>query len=112
MPMAKTRRVTKSRTSARKTVRTRPGKKRDASARRRPVKTAGRAPARKTAPKKTVKPAAKVAKPVQAPPPPAPPQPPPRKPTYHEAVAMYERGLQALQRRVFAASAAALRTVI
>jgi tetratricopeptide (TPR) repeat protein len=47
---------------------------------------------------------------VVAPPPPAPP--PPRKPTYHEAVAMYERGLQALQRRDFAASADALRTVI
>jgi tetratricopeptide (TPR) repeat protein len=35
-----------------------------------------------------------------------------RKPTYHEAVAMYERGLQALQRRDFAASADALRAVI
>jgi len=49
---------------------------------------------------------------VPAPAPPAPPAPPPRKPTYHEAVGMYERGLQALQRRDFAASAAALRTVI
>jgi Tfp pilus assembly protein PilF len=57
---------------------------------------------------KTAKP---VVKPVQAAPPP-PPLPPPRKPTYHEAVAMYERGLQALQRRDFAASAEALRTVI
>jgi len=45
-------------------------------------------------------------------PPPAPAPPPPRKPTYHEAVAMYERGLQALQRRDFAASADALRNVI
>jgi Tfp pilus assembly protein PilF len=56
-----------------------------------------------------------VAKPVKAAaPPPAPPSAPPpvRKPTYHEAVAMYERGLQALQRRDFAASADALRTVI
>lgn len=51
-------------------------------------------------------------KPVAPPPPPAPVQPPPRKPTYHEAVAMYERGLQALQRRDFAASAEALRNVI
>ena len=49
--------------------------------------------------------------PVVAPPPPPAP-PPPRKPTYHEAVALYERGLQALQRRDFAASADALRTVI
>ena len=55
----------------------------------------------------------KAAKPSIAPaPPPPPPQPPPRKPTYHEAVAMYERGLHALQRRDFAASADALRTVI
>jgi tetratricopeptide (TPR) repeat protein len=37
---------------------------------------------------------------------------PARKPTYHEAVALYERGLQALQRRDFAASADALRSVI
>jgi Tfp pilus assembly protein PilF len=60
-----------------------------------------------------VKPKA-VAKPIKAAPPtPPPPAPPPvRKPTYHEAVAMYERGLQALQRRDFAASADALRTVI
>jgi len=115
MPMAKTRRVTKSRTSARKTVRPRTAKTRGANDRRRPVKTAGRAPARKTTPKKSVKSApgpAKAAKPSPPPAPVAPPQPPPRKPTYHEAVAMYERGLQALQRRDFAASAAALRTVI
>jgi tetratricopeptide (TPR) repeat protein len=38
--------------------------------------------------------------------------PPVRKPTYHEAVALYERGLQALQRRDFAAAANALRSVI
>jgi tetratricopeptide (TPR) repeat protein len=55
--------------------------------------------------------AAKPLKPILAPPPPTP-APPPRKPTYHEAVAMYERGLQALQRRDFAASADALRAVI
>jgi tetratricopeptide (TPR) repeat protein len=41
----------------------------------------------------------------------APPAPI-RKPTYHEAVALYERGLQALQRRDFAAAATALRSVI
>src|SRR4029077_17140997 len=51
-------------------------------------------------------------KPVQAAPPPPTPPLPVRKPTYHEAVAMYERGLQALQRRDFAASAEALRNVI
>ena len=37
---------------------------------------------------------------------------PARKPTYHEAVALYERGLQALQRRDFGAAADALRSVI
>jgi Tfp pilus assembly protein PilF len=40
------------------------------------------------------------------------PPPPPKKPTYHEAVSLYERGLQALQRRDFAAAAEALRNVI
>ena len=116
--MAKTRRVTKSRTSARKPARA--AKSRQAE-RRRPQKSkkpaTARPAGRKAAPKRTVaKPSAKVpakvTKPATPPPPPAPPQPPPRKPTYHEAVAMYERGLQALQRRDFAASAAALRTVI
>lgn len=67
-------------------------------------------PARKPAPRKPEPKAA--AKPAPPPPPPAPPPAPVRKPTYHEAVAMYERGLQALQRRDFAASAEALRNVI
>jgi Tfp pilus assembly protein PilF len=61
---------------------------------------------------KSVKPATRAAKPAPVVAPPTPPPPPARKPTYHEAVAMYERGLQALQRRDFAASADALRTVI
>jgi tetratricopeptide (TPR) repeat protein len=114
--MAKSRRVTKSRTSARKPARA--AKKRAPADRRRPARTK---PARssvsrpasraaKSVPKAQPKAAAKPAV-VQAPPP-APPAPPARKPTYHEAVAMYERGLQALQRRDFAASADALRTVI
>jgi tetratricopeptide (TPR) repeat protein len=109
--MAKSRRVTKSRTSARKPARV-VSKRAD---RPRPKKAVAARPApRKTSPKRPApKPVAKAAvKPVPPPPPPAPPQPPPRKPTYHEAVAMYERGLQALQRRDFAASAASLRTVI
>jgi tetratricopeptide (TPR) repeat protein len=116
--MAKSRRVTKSRTSARKSPR--PAPKRAATARRRPAKKASRPVQRQPiakkaskAPKSTKAPAVAAAgKPVPAAPPPPPPQPPPRKPTYHEAVAMYERGLQALQRRDFAASAAALRNVI
>jgi tetratricopeptide (TPR) repeat protein len=104
MPMAKSRRVTKkTRATARKATR---------AAKRSP---AARRPARKVSARPEAKAAKKPAaplKPVPAPPPPAPPPPPVRKPTYHEAVAMYERGLQALQRRDFAASAEALRTVI
>ena len=116
--MAKSRRVTKSRTSARKPA---PAKKRAQTDRRRAVKSSSARPVRRVAKSaksaksvKSVK-AKPVAKPVKAaapPPPPPPPAAPARKPTYHEAVAMYERGLQALQRRDFAASADALRTVI
>jgi hypothetical protein len=116
--MAKSRRVTKSRTSARKPAP--PVKKRAQTERRR---TSGAPPSRASARSvstssrpvraaKTVKPPVRTVKPVPPPPPPAPPPPAPRKPTYHEAVAMYERGLQALQRRDFGASADALRTVI
>jgi hypothetical protein len=114
--MAKSRRVVKSRTPVRKPARV--AKKRAQTDRRPPARaSAGRTPvksARPVRPAKSVKPPTRTAKPVPvAPPPPsAPPAPPPRKPTYHEAVAMYERGLQALQRRDFAASADALRTVI
>jgi tetratricopeptide (TPR) repeat protein len=133
--MAKLRREMKTRkSSTRKLAKAARGAatKRSA-AKRQPVRTARtakKAPARKPAPKAArpkAKAAAKVvrkaaaatkpaAKPVKQaappPPPPAPAPPPPRKPTYHEAVAMYERGLQALQRRDFAASADALRLVI
>jgi tetratricopeptide (TPR) repeat protein len=111
MPMAKSRRVTKkTRATTRKPARV---AKRGQTARR-PVKKAALRPVKKAAPRPEPKAAKKPAllKPVPAPPPPAPPPPPVRKPTYHEAVAMYERGLQALQRRDFAASAEALRTVI
>src|SRR5260221_5513765 len=100
--MAKSRRVTKPRTSARKPAR--PAKKRAKPERRRPARVSSARAAVK-APVRAIRPAPPV-------PPPAPPPPPVRKPTYHEAVAMYERGLQALQRRDFAASADALRAVI
>jgi tetratricopeptide repeat protein len=106
--MAKTRRVTKSRTSARKPART--AKKPAPTARRRASSVKSSRPARAVV--KSVKPPVRAAKPVPVVTPPQPPPPPVRKPTYHEAVAMYERGLQALQRRDFAASADALRTVI
>lgn len=110
--MAKSRRVTKSRTSARKPARI--AKKRGPADRRR--SSSARTPAKPARPvraaAKPVKPPRRASKPVPVVPPPAPAPPAPRKPTYHEAVAMYERGLQALQRRDFAASADALRTVI
>src|SRR5437764_10835375 len=106
MPMAKSRRVTKKpRTPIRKPARV--AKKRPPSGRAAQRRVSAK-PVRSTAQSST---AAKPTKPVQAPPPQSAPLPP-RKPTYHEAVAMYERGLQALQRRDFAASADALRTVI
>jgi tetratricopeptide (TPR) repeat protein len=113
--MAKTRRVAKSRTPARKPARI--AKKRVQTDRRRPARASSSArPAAKSArparAAKSVKPPTRATKPVPVVAPPAPAPPPPRKPTYHEAVAMYERGLQALQRRDFAASADALRTVI
>lgn len=109
--MAKSRRVAKSRTPVRKPARV---ARKSAQARRRPVRSVAARPAARKA-GKAAKPAPKAKaraqmKAVPAPPPPQ--QPPPRKPTYHEAVAMYERGLQALQRRDFAASADALRIVI
>lgn len=100
MPMAKTRRAT-ARTSARKPAR----KGRDVR-KRRPIKRAKRE-TRSTAGARTSGNRA-IATANET----APVAPPPPKPTYHEAVAMYERGLQALQRRDFAASAAALRNVI
>src|SRR5262245_57764975 len=107
--MAKLRRAVKARASSSR----KPAKKRNPATRRpgRAAKASPR-PAASAVPRK---PAAKVSavKPALPPAPvPAPPAPPPRKPTYHEAVAMYERGLQALQRRDFAASAEALRSVI
>ena len=49
--------------------------------------------------------------PAPAPAPPAPP-PPPRKPGFYEAVAIYERGVQALQRRDFTGAADLFRVVI
>src|SRR5262249_3756034 len=104
--MAKFRRAVKARPSASR----KPPKKR-APAPHRPSRSAK--PSGPSASRKPVRPAPKASvKPVLPPPAPEPPPPPVRKPTYHEAVAMYERGLQALQRRDFAASAEALRNVI
>ena len=117
--MAKTRRVSKPRTSARKPAQKRAKAARSGSA----VRAASRKTSRPTKRTQTTKPAPKralahgerspakasaepiVQAPVEAP-------TPPKKPTYHEAVSLYERGLQALQRRDFATAAEALRNVI
>ncbi|HJR61680.1 MAG TPA: tetratricopeptide repeat protein, partial [Vicinamibacterales bacterium] len=50
--------------------------------------------------------------PAAAAPPPAPTSAPPRKPGFYEAVAIYERGVQALQRHDYAGAAELFRTVI
>ena len=43
---------------------------------------------------------------------PAPPPPPPKKPAYYEAIALYERGVQALQRHNYPAAAEHFRVVL
>jgi tetratricopeptide (TPR) repeat protein len=101
MPMTKSRRSLRARTSSRKT-----SPKRGAANKRRPAKSVKRtsrssSPLVRQAPARQATTAADATAPAPA-----------RKPTYHEAVAMYERGLQALQRRDFAAAAAGLRSVI
>jgi Tfp pilus assembly protein PilF len=98
MPMTKSRRSLSARTRARKPALKRAaGKPRSAKAVKAPTRSSAamvhRAPARQVATAQETAAA-------------------PRKPTYHEAVAMYERGLQALQRRDFGAAAAGLRNVI
>lgn len=89
---------------------------------RRSVKTTARTtrPATRTEKKKKVPPGKAAAarpkrrapeprEPVQAP---APPPPVPRKPGFYEAVAIYERGVQALQRHDFQAAAGFFRTIL
>ena len=85
-----------------------------------PSRTAAKPSARRSAskpPAKTPK-VVKLARPVkiqppaQQPPAPAAPPPPPRKPGFYEAVAIYERGVQALQRHDYATGADLFRTVI
>ena len=50
--------------------------------------------------------------PAQPAPPPQAPPPPPRKPGFYEAVAIYERGVQALQRHDYHAAANHFRAVV
>jgi tetratricopeptide (TPR) repeat protein len=91
---------------------------------RRPVKTTARAsrpvkrtekkkkgPLKKAAPARPRRIAPETRELVQ-PPPPAPAPPAARKPGFYEAVAIYERGVQALQRHDFQAAAAFFRTVL
>jgi tetratricopeptide (TPR) repeat protein len=76
--------------------------------------------AHRSASKPAAKPAkvVKLARPVKTQPPaqhpaaPSPPPPAPRKPGFYEAVAIYERGVQALQRHDYATGADLFRTVI
>ncbi len=65
---------------------------------------------RKAAPAKLRRTEPEVREPAPAPPP--PPPAPARKPGFYEAVAVYERGVQALQRHDFQAAAAFFRTVL
>ena len=85
-----------------------PAKAKAAKAKVRPAsKPAARPKTRAMAPK--AEPAASQA-PVPTPPP--APAPPPRKPGFYEAVAIYERGVQALQRHDYGAAAELFRVVI
>lgn len=91
--MAKQRRVSRARVTSKK----RPARK----------------PARKAAPIRSARslPLARVSD-ATAPRQPEPPPPPPKKPAYYEAIAMYERGVQALQRHNYPVAAEHFRTVL
>jgi len=99
--MAKQRRSTKS------TARVARGTKRLESRK----KTARKAVSAKARPRTASARPEAVPAPVPAPAPPPPP-PAPRKPGFYEAVAIYERGVQALQRHDFAGAAGYFRTVL
>lgn len=99
--MAKQRRGT---TRAGKTKRT---SRAAAAPRRKPPARPVRASAKRPKPKPVA-----VARPAPAPEPPPPPPAPPRKPGFYEAVAIYERGVQGLQRHDYAGAAELFRTVI
>jgi tetratricopeptide (TPR) repeat protein len=92
--MAKQRRPTQSRVARKKKVEKKPARKAVAE---RPARTA---------------PATRVPSPPEPPRPKEPPSPPAKKPAYYEAIALYERGVQALQRHNYPAAAEHFRTVI
>ena len=108
-------RTTRNKATARKGASPRSTRATAKTARRSPAKTASR-------PEKVEKKGAKLpprrpvvaekAAPAVQQPAPAAPQPPPRKPGFYEAVAIYERGVQALQRHDFTVAADQFRAVI
>ena len=69
------------------------------------VKKPGKSPVRRSS-------AAEKPQPAAPSPQPAPPPPAPRKPGFYEAVAIYERGVQALQRHDYSTAAEQFRAVI
>lgn len=88
----------------------RPAKARTAPLRRKPgaaKKTTRQSPAQSRRPAAAVKPAVPA-------PPPAPPEirPTPRRPTFYDAIAIYESGVRALQRHDFEGAAEAFRQVL
>jgi tetratricopeptide (TPR) repeat protein len=95
-------------------ARKKPAVKRSASAKAAPKKAAPKpAPARAAKAVPPSKTRGKMARPAPEPPPPAP-QPPPaaRKPGFYEAVAIYERGVQALQRHDYEGAAGFFRAIL
>ena len=94
---------------------TRPSAKSSAKAARKATPAKASSARKKSVPAPV--PAAKAAAKLKAAPKPAPqpepaPPPPPRKPGFYEAVGVYERGVQALQRHDFAAAASQFRIVL
>ena len=106
--MAKQRRGTVTRTGKTKASAKRAAPSKVKPSKSSPPKSSAKRPNSKTT---AVKRAA-APRPVPPPPPAPPPPPPPRKPGFYEAVAIYERGVQALQRHDFAGAAEMFRTVI
>lgn len=104
--MAKQRRATSTRTGKTKATARKAAPRRGSSRPSKPKSSAKRPSARPS-------PAKRSAPPRPVPPPtPSPPPAPPRKPGFYEAVAIYERGVQGLQRHDFAGAAELFRTVI
>jgi hypothetical protein len=121
VPIGKTLKATKRQASARTT---RPSGKQTAKPLAKVAVKRRLKPGARSLPKLTAKPASKVAaKPVPTPilrpvavapiaPPPAEPAPVPKKPSFYEAIAIYENGVRGLQRHDYAAAAESFRQVL